>query len=47
LHAGATVDSVDVVEQHEAQDLADPRHGLSQVQRVGVTVFGRLDNREL
>ena len=46
LHAGETFDLVDVVEQHEAEDLANARHGLQQGQGMSVMVFGRLDERE-
>ena len=46
LHAGATSDRVDVVAQHQAQELADTEHGLSQGQRGDVMGFGRLDHRE-
>ena len=46
LHAGETFDLVDCVEQHEAEDLANARHGLQQVQGMSVMGFGRLDDRE-
>jgi hypothetical protein len=36
---------VEGVEPHEAKARADPRHGVSQGQRVGVGVCGRLEQR--
>ena len=44
LHRRKAIQVVNFVEQPEAEDLADPRHGLSQRERVGVMVFGRLDD---
>jgi len=35
---------MDFIEQHEAEDLADPGHSLQQIQRVGVMVFGGLED---
>jgi hypothetical protein len=35
---------MDFVEQHEAEDLADPRDRLQQIQGVGVMVLGRFDD---
>jgi len=46
LYAGKAAEVVNVREQDEAEELADPGAGLSQIQRVGVMVFGRLDDRE-
>jgi hypothetical protein len=39
------INVVDVVEPHEAEDLADTRHRLPQIPGVGVMVFGGLDDR--
>jgi hypothetical protein len=35
LYRGKTVDVMDFIAQHEAEDLADAGHGLQQIQGVG------------
>ena len=37
---------MDFIEQHEAEDLADARHRLQQIQGVGVMVLGGFDDAE-
>ena len=37
---------MDFVELHEAEDRADAGHGLQQIERVGVMVFGGLEDGE-
>jgi hypothetical protein len=46
LHAGKALDAVDVVEQHEAKNLADTGDGVEQIQGMGIVRLGRLDHRE-
>src|SRR5262249_37742161 len=40
LHAWEAVNVMDFIEQHEAENLADTRHRLQQIQGIGVMVFG-------
>ena len=44
LDSGEAVDILDVVEQHEAKNLANAGHGLQQIEGVRVMVFGRVDD---
>ena len=46
LHAGEARDLMNVREQHEAANFADPRHRLQQLQGVGVVMLGRCDEGE-
>jgi hypothetical protein len=46
LHPWEAGNVVDFVEQHEAEELADPGHGLQQIEGVGLMAFGGLDDRE-
>ena len=47
LHPREAVEIMDFIEQHEAENLTDTRHGLQQIQGVGVMVLGGFDNGEL
>ena len=44
LHAGETLDGVDLIEQDEAQDVPDSGHRLEQIQDVGVVLLRRVDD---
>jgi hypothetical protein len=46
LHAWETVDLVNFVEQHEAEDFANARDGVSQVEGIGSVVLGGFEDRE-
>ena len=46
LHPREALNIMDFVEQHEAEDLADTRDRLQQIQGVGVMVLGRFDEAE-
>ena len=46
LHRWKAVHGVHCLEQHEAEELAETRNRLPQIQRVSVMVCGRLDARE-
>jgi len=46
LHPWEAVKVMDVIEQHEAEDCANARHGLHQVQGVGVVLLGACDDGE-
>jgi hypothetical protein len=41
LHAGAALDGMDCIPQHQAQKRTDPRDGASPGERVGITRLGR------
>jgi hypothetical protein len=43
----AAADAMDFVGQHAAEDLANARHGLQQVQGVGIVLLGGFQDREL
>jgi hypothetical protein len=47
LHAGETVDSVDVVEQHEPEGRAETGHGLSQRQGLSIVLLGGVQDGEV
>jgi hypothetical protein len=47
LHAWEAVYVMDVIEQHEAEALADTGHSLPQIQGSGVMVFGGLEDGQL
>jgi hypothetical protein len=46
LHPGEPVNIVDFIEQHEAENLADARHGVEQIQGVGIMVLSGFDDGE-
>ena len=37
---------MDVIEQHEAQDVSNTRYGLQQVEGVGIVLLGRFEEIE-
>ena len=47
LRPGEAGDVVDLVEDHQREDLADPRHGAHPVERVGVATGGGAQNEVL
>ena len=47
LDPGEAGDVMDLLQQHETQDLANPRDGLEHVQGVGVMLLRRLHNGQL
>jgi hypothetical protein len=46
LHAGKAVDVMDFIEQHEAEDVANARDGLQQVEGIGIMLLGGFEDRE-
>jgi hypothetical protein len=46
-HAGAALEVMDFIPQHQAQDLTDPRDCTQQVERVGVVLLGRGEDGQL
>ena len=40
MYPGKTVDMVDCIQQYEAENLADARDGLPQIQGVGIMLLG-------
>jgi hypothetical protein len=44
LYPGEALDVMDFIEQHQTQDLADPRHRAQQVQRVRIMLLGRFEH---
>jgi len=47
LDAGEPSDVMALIHQHEAQDLADPRHRLEQGYGLGIGLLGRFDDVSL
>jgi hypothetical protein len=41
------LDIVNLIEEHQAQELADARNGAQQVERVAVVLLGRCEDRQL
>jgi hypothetical protein len=37
---------MDFIEQHEAQDVSNTGYGLQQVERMGIVLFGRVEEIE-
>jgi hypothetical protein len=47
LDAGETSEVMDLIPQHEAQDVANARHRLEQVDRLGIVLLSRFDDVSL
>ena len=47
LYPWEALDIVNLIEEHQAQDLADPWDGAQQGERVGVVRLGRFEDRQL